>query len=62
MVYTDTRDNEAKVDFKTAVMNGMNSATGGLYVPVEFPRVDISKMMKDGKVTFTAREVVQEKK
>ena len=24
MVYTDTRDSEAKVDFKTAVMNGMN--------------------------------------
>ena len=54
MVYTDTRDNEAKVDFKTAVMNGMNSATGGLYVPVEFPRVDISKMMKDGKVDFVS--------
>ncbi|MBR5096290.1 MAG: threonine synthase, partial [Treponema sp.] len=54
MVYTETRDNEAKVDFKTAVMNGMNSATGGLYVPVEFPRVDISKMMKDGKVDFVS--------
>lgn len=54
MVYTDTRDANAKVDFKTAVMNGMNSATGGLYVPVEFPRVDISKMMKNGKVDFVS--------
>ena len=30
MIYTDTRDKNASVDFKTAVMNGMNVATGGL--------------------------------
>ena len=52
MIYTDTRDANAKVDFQTAVMNGMNSATGGLYVPVEFPRAEISKMTKDSKPDF----------
>lgn len=40
MIYTDTRDSSVKVDFKTAVLNGMNSKTGGLYIPVEFPRLD----------------------
>lgn len=52
MFYTDTRDTNAKVDFKTAVMSGMSSVTGGLYVPVEFPKVDISKITKDGKPDF----------
>ncbi|MCQ2610131.1 MAG: threonine synthase [Treponema sp.] len=40
MIYTDTRDSSVKVDFKTAVVNGMNSKTGGLYIPVEFPRMN----------------------
>ena len=40
MIYTDTRDSSVKVDFKTAVLNGMNSKTGGLYIPVEFPKLD----------------------
>ena len=26
-----------KVDFKTAVINGMNAQTGGLYIPTSFP-------------------------
>ncbi len=53
MTYTDTRDTGAKVDFKTAVMNGMSSATGGLYVPVEFPKIDVSKILKaDGSPDF----------
>ena len=42
MIYTDTRDSSVKVDFKTAVLNGMNSKTGGLYIPVEFPKLDDS--------------------
>ena len=29
MIYTDTRDSSVKVDFKTAVMGGMNAKTGG---------------------------------
>ncbi len=40
MIYTDTRDSSVKVDFRTAVLNGMNAKTGGLYIPVEFPRLD----------------------
>ena len=52
MTYTDTRDENAKVDFKTAVMSGMSPSTGGLYIPVEFPKVEISKMTKDSKPVF----------
>ncbi len=40
MIYTDTRDKTVKTDFKTAVMSGMNEKTGGLYIPVEFPKLD----------------------
>src|SRR5574344_3069997 len=40
MVYTDTRDKTAKTDFRTAVMSGMNPATGGLYIPVSFPKLE----------------------
>ena len=39
MIYTDTRDSKVAVDFKSAVMNGMNSKTGGLYIPLEFPKL-----------------------
>ncbi len=52
MIYTDTRDSSAKVDFKTAVMSGMSSVTGGLYVPVEFPKVDLSKICVGSKPDF----------
>ncbi len=52
MQYTDTRDSNAKVDFKTAVMSGMSSATGGLYVPLEFPKIDVSKILSNGKPDF----------
>lgn len=41
MFYTDTRDKSIKIDFKSAVMGGMNAATGGLYVPENFPKIDI---------------------
>ena len=41
MIYTDTRDPSVKVNFKTAVLNGMNAQTGGLYIPVEFPSFQI---------------------
>ena len=39
MIYTDTRDRSVQTDFRTAVVNGMNEATGGLYIPVSFPRL-----------------------
>lgn len=40
MTYTDTRDSSIKVSFREAVMGGMNSSTGGLYVPVEYPKIN----------------------
>ena len=40
MIYTDTRDKTVAVNFKTAVVNGMNAATGGLYVPTSIPKLD----------------------
>ena len=52
MIYTDTRDSSAKVDFRTAVMSGMNQKTGGLYIPVEFPKIDSSLLYKDPAPSF----------
>lgn len=52
MIYTDTRDNSAKVDFKTAVMNGMNKATGGLYIPTSFPKLEKSFIEKNPEPSF----------
>lgn len=46
MIYTDTRDKSVKVDFKTAVLNGMNSSTGGLYIPTSFPKLDESYLTR----------------
>lgn len=58
MIYTDTRDSSVKVNFRTAVLNGMNSATGGLYIPVEFPKLDRSWLTKTPEPSF--REVAFE--
>ncbi|MCH5291564.1 MAG: threonine synthase [Treponema sp.] len=55
MKYTDTRDKTVAVDFKTAVMNGMNAATGGLYLPTEFPTLDAAFLHKNPEPSF--REV-----
>ncbi|MFA6856359.1 MAG: threonine synthase [Treponema sp.] len=52
MIYTDTRDKTVKTDFRTAVMNGMNSKTGGLYIPVSFPKLDSSFVNKNPAPTF----------
>ena len=52
MIYTDTRDSSIKADFKTAVMGGMNQKTGGLYIPVEFPKLDKSLLNKDPAPSF----------
>ena len=52
MIYTDTRDKSVKADFKTAVMGGMNQKTGGLYIPVEFPKLDSSLLNKDPAPSF----------
>jgi len=52
MIYTDTRDSSVKVDFKTAVMGGMNSATGGLYIPTSFPKLSKEFLEKDPAPSF----------
>ena len=52
MIYTDTRDSSVKVDFKTAVVNGMNAATGGLYMPVEIPRLTSCILNKTSEPSF----------
>lgn len=52
MFYTDTRDGNVKVDFKTAVMGGMNQKTGGLYIPVSFPKLDKALLNKDPAPSF----------
>ena len=52
MIYTDTRDNSVKVDFKTAVMGGMNQKTGGLYIPVQFPKLNSDLLNKDPAPSF----------
>ena len=52
MIYTDTRDNSAKVNFKTAVMSGMNKATGGLYIPTSFPKLEKSFIEKNPEPSF----------
>lgn len=40
MIYTDTRDSSVKISFQQAVMGGMSSASGGLYVPVAYPKLE----------------------
>lgn len=52
MIYTDTRDSSVKTDFRTAVMGGMNPATGGLYIPVSFPKLDSSFINKNPEPSF----------
>ncbi len=58
MIYTDTRDKSVRTDFKTAVMSGMNASTGGLYIPVEFPKLDPSLIQRSPEPSF--REVAFE--
>lgn len=52
MIYTDTRDKAVKTDFRTAVVNGMNEKTGGLYIPVSFPTLDKSFLNKNPEPPF----------
>ena len=52
MIYTDTRDSSVKVDFRTAVMNGMNAKTGGLYMPLSFPKLEQSFLDKIPEPSF----------
>lgn len=58
MVYTDTRDKSVKADFKTAVLNGMNASTGGLYIPTSFPKINKSYIDRTPEPSF--REIAFE--
>ncbi len=58
MIYTDTRDKSVKTDFRTAVLNGMNEKTGGLYIPVSFPKLNPSLINRTPEPTF--REIAFE--
>ncbi len=61
MIYTDTRDKDVKVDFKTAVMNGMNPMTGGLYMPTSFPHLDKSFLTRNPEPSFRETAFVMAK-
>ena len=52
MIYTDTRDKSVKTNFRTAVVNGMNEKTGGLYIPVSFPKLNPSFINKTPEPSF----------
>lgn len=52
MIYTDTRDKSVKVDFRTAVVSGMSEKTGGLYIPVEFPKLPKDFLNKSTEPSF----------
>ncbi|MGP1586837.1 MAG: threonine synthase [Treponemataceae bacterium] len=52
MIYTDTRDSSVQVDFRTAVLNGMNEKSGGLYIPVQIPKLDINFLTKTPSPSF----------
>lgn len=52
MIYTDTRNKSVKTDFKTAVVNGMNEQTGGLYIPVSFPKLSSSFINRKPEPSF----------
>jgi threonine synthase len=50
MTYTDTRDPSVRLDFRTAVVEGMGAKTGGLFVPVSYPALDSAFL--DAKPSF----------
>ncbi len=52
MKYTDTRDKSVSVNFRTAVLNGMNAQTGGLYIPKSFPKLDPDFLNKVPEASF----------
>jgi len=52
MVYTDTRDRSVQTDFRTAVIGGMNAATGGLYIPVSYPLLDSPFLNRTAEPSF----------
>ncbi len=58
MKYLDTRDSSVEVDLRTAVLNGMSSVTGGLYVPTSYPK--LSRTILDKPVPPSFRDIAYE--
>ncbi|HUH43688.1 MAG TPA: threonine synthase, partial [Treponemataceae bacterium] len=52
MMYTDTRELNTRVSFRTAVLNGMNEKSGGLYVPIEYPFLEKQFLNKNPEPSF----------
>ena len=52
MKYRDTRDASRQVSFKTAVLQGMDPETGGLYVPTEIPALPRSFLFRNPSPSF----------
>ncbi len=52
MNYRDTRDPSRSVSFRTAVLQGMDPETGGLYVPETIPELDPSFLSKNPSPSF----------
>ena len=52
MMYRDTRDASRKVSFKTAVLQGMDPETGGLYIPMEIPELPRSFLFRNPAPSF----------
>jgi len=52
MKYRDTRDASRTVSFKTAVLQGMDPETGGLYIPTEIPALSRSFLYRSPVPSF----------
>ncbi len=52
MNYHDTRDPSRRVSFRTAVLQGMDPATGGLYMPDEIPSLPKSFLSRNLAPSF----------
>ncbi|MBP3414931.1 MAG: threonine synthase, partial [Clostridia bacterium] len=56
MLYTSTRDNTVRVDSATAIMRGI-SPDGGLYVPVELPKLSYGELCSMVSADYQHRAV-----
>ncbi len=54
MIYHSTRSNEAKVDSAQAVLSGL-APDGGLYVPQQFPAIDVAACLQENTMAMAAR-------
>lgn len=52
MIFTDTRNSSVKTDLRTAVLQGMNPETGGLYMPTFFPKLERTFLERTSTPSF----------